>query len=54
MGNLAESQPQILQKPVIKVVNQTVNPQFLSVFPSLLYYRNPCYVVNLLSNIQLT
>ena len=54
MGNFAKSQSQILQQSIVEVVNEPMNPQLLSVFPGLLHDGNPCNIVHLFSNVELT
>ena len=49
-----EGKSQIFEQAISKVVNEAVNPQDLVLFPGLLNDREPCDVVDLLLDIQLT
>ena len=53
MGDLAESEPEIIQQPILEVVDEPVDPHLLPLLPGLLDYGDPRQVIHLLFNVEL-
>jgi len=54
MSNLTQSESKVIEQTILKIVNKSMNPHLLPIFPCLLNNRNPCQIIDLLFNIQLT
>ena len=48
-----ERQAQILQQPVLQIINKSMYPQLPSLLPRLLDNRYPGYIVDLLPHVEL-